>query len=101
MIPLPQRLALQVGLIFCLIAAALGLANEIGTPTVIMRALACGLAGAAIGAGLGGLGSWFKRIADDLPALPDTAVPAAKTEALPAPGGMPATQSLSEGQPHG
>lgn len=99
MIPLPQRLALQVGLIFCLIAAALGLANEIGTPTVIMRALACGLAGAAIGAGLGGLGLWFKRIADDLPALPDAASQA-KSEALPAPG-VSATQSLSEGQPHG
>lgn len=99
MIPLPQRLALQVGSIFCLIAAALGLANEIGTPTVMMRALACGLAGAAIGAGLGGLALWFKRIADDLPALPET--PArAKTEALPAPG-APANQSLSEGQRHG
>jgi hypothetical protein len=64
------RLALQVGLIFCIMGAAVGLGAELSADTIIWRSLLCALAGAGIGAGLGALTRWLHGLSQDSTALP-------------------------------
>ena len=82
--PWPARLALQLGLVFCIVAAALGLGAELSGPTLMLRALLAALAGAALGAGIAGFVQWMKRIADDVPVL---AADAESTALAPVPEG--------------
>jgi hypothetical protein len=60
-----SRLALQVGLIFCLIGAGIGVAVGLSTDTIIWRALLCTVMGAAMGGGVGALLAWLHRLHED------------------------------------
>jgi hypothetical protein len=64
------RLALQVGLIFCIGGAAAGIAAELSTETIIWRSLLCAVLGAALGAGLGALARGLFRLGQDPIAMP-------------------------------
>jgi hypothetical protein len=76
------RLALQVGLIFCVTGAAVGLGAELSADTIIWRSLLCAVAGAGLGAGLGALIRWLHGLSQDSMALP------AEGESLPAEAAM-------------
>lgn len=64
------RLALQVGLIFCIIGAVVGLGAELSIETIIWRSLLCAITGAALGAGIGALGRWLLGLSQDSTAVP-------------------------------
>lgn len=84
------RLALQVGLIFCIIGAVVGLGAELSIETIIWRSLLCAVMGAGLGAGIGALGRWLFSLSRD-----GTAVP---VEAEPGPDGAVA---MGEADGHG
>ena len=75
------RVALQVGMLFCLMAAFVGAAAELATETIIWRSLFCGVAGAGLGAATGALIKWFSRIYAEGSGLP---VEATAESAMPA-----------------
>ncbi|MBC7544340.1 MAG: hypothetical protein H7338_16590 [Candidatus Sericytochromatia bacterium] len=78
------RLALQVGLIFCIVATIVGLGAGLTTDTIIWRALLCTVAGAAIGAGVGALIGWLHRLHADGSGLPLETIEVTDTSGLPA-----------------
>jgi hypothetical protein len=64
------RLALQVGLIFCICGAAAGIAAELSIETIIWRSLLCAGLGAGLGAALGALIRWLFHLGQDSLAMP-------------------------------
>jgi hypothetical protein len=76
------RLALQVGLIFCITGAAVGLGAELSIDTIIWRSLLCAITGAGMGAGLGALARWLHRLGTEGSGVP------VEGEPLPGEAGM-------------